>query len=161
MSPARRTMCESHFNVQVALYVSHMWPLRLALYFCESHFTFESRTLFFRMHLSFCESHLTFASRKWLLRVALDFYKAHMTSASRTLCERHFIVRVTFYASRIPDVRVALCASRTILYESHYVRVALLKCFPLSTSPPLPDKSIGVAANIHRRLDLMMLLIIA
>jgi len=98
---------------------------------------------------------MTSASRTWLLRVAHDF------------CESHF-VRVAFYcASHTLCESHSNSASRTWCESHIIVRVALLceshsKVLPLSPpSPLLRDKSLGCAANIHFRLDLMMLLIIA
>jgi len=120
---ASRTMCESHFIVQVAFYASRMWPLGVALYFCESHFSFLNRTLLLRVTLEFvrvvldlCESYMTTTSHTWLLRVAHDFYESHF-------------VRVAFYStSRILCESYSNCASRT-LCESHFLVL------------PLPPKS--------------------
>jgi len=145
VTPGRRTICKSHFILRVAFCASRIWLLRVALYFCESHFSFlscilfsASRTWLLRVAYDFCESHLTSASRIWLLRVALDFCESHMTSASRNMCESHF-----------------KCASHILFCKSHFMRVAFQMCeshsIMLSPSPPkspLWNKSLGLAAKI-------------
>jgi len=159
-------MCESHLFMRVALCASRILLceshfMRVACDHCKSHFNSASRTLIsasrtrlLQVPHDFCELLLTSASCTWLLRVAHDF------------CESHFM-RVTFYcASCTLCESHSNCASRT-LRESHFIlRVELyasriLKCFPSPPSPPLRDKSLGCATNIHRRLDLMRLLFIA
>jgi len=155
---ASRTMCKSHFIVWVALYASRIWPLRVALDFSESHLTFVSRTLVSASRTwllgvahDFCESHMTSASRPWVLRVANEFCEPHFDCASHTSCESHFN-----------------CASRLSLCESHFMRITFQLCeshfivLPLfPPNPPPREKSLSCAAKIQRRLDLMMLFIIA
>jgi len=135
-----RTLCDSHVTL-----ASRTLLLRVDFSFCELHFTFVSHTGLLRVAHDFCESHFSFCASHFTFARCKSFVRVGLVRVALYLCESHFVVRVTLCASHILIVRVALYSAPP----------------PPPSSLPLRVKSLGCAANIHRRLNILMLLIIA